>query len=178
MIPVFIAVFYVDFPYHYLVAAVVFALAAFTDFLDGYFARKLNLVTNLGKFLDSSADKVLVLAALCVMIDSHLLPFVWGGIAASIVIAREIMISCLRMIAAGKGVVMAADKLGKIKTFLQDVSIFLILLSFGFFPEASFPSAMNVVYAIGLALFALSVVMALVSGVNYVIVNRKVLTEN
>ncbi|MBO4572187.1 MAG: CDP-diacylglycerol--glycerol-3-phosphate 3-phosphatidyltransferase [Clostridia bacterium] len=172
LIPIFIAVFYIDFSYHYLVAAGVFAMAAFTDFLDGYFARKYNMVTDLGKFLDANADKVLVLAAVVLFVDAHLLPYIWGGVAVSIIIAREIMISCLRMIAATKGIVMAADKLGKIKTFLQDVSICVLLGAFGIFGN----DYSNVMYIIGIVIFGLSVVMTVVSGINYLVVNRKALS--
>jgi len=171
LIPVFIAVFYIQFQYHYLVAAAVFAVSAFTDFLDGYIARKYNLVTDLGKFLDSSADKVLVLSSLFLLIDAGVLPKIWGAICAAVIIAREIMISCLRMIAAAKGVVMAADKLGKVKTVLQDVSIVIMIVAFGLF-GAEYTGAL---YLVGEVLFALSVVMTVVSGVNYLIVNKHVL---
>ncbi|MBO7526018.1 MAG: CDP-diacylglycerol--glycerol-3-phosphate 3-phosphatidyltransferase [Clostridia bacterium] len=130
LIPVFAAVFYVGFTGHYIVAACVFALAAFTDFLDGYIARKYDLVTDLGKFLDSSADKVLVLAALVFILDANLFPVViLGGVMTALILAREIMISCLRMIAAAKRVVIAADKLGKIKTVLQDVALIILIVS-------------------------------------------------
>ena len=174
LIPVFIAVFYIDFTGHYFVAAGIFALAAFTDFLDGYIARKYNMVTNLGKFLDSSADKVLVLATLFMLVDARILPPVWGAVCGAIIITREIMISCLRMIAAAKGTVMAADKLGKIKTFLQDVSIVVLMVAFGIAgANYAYP-----LYIVGLVIFGLSVVMTLVSGIHYIIVNRAALKED
>ena len=167
LIPVFIAVFYIVFPFHYYVAAAVFAVAAFTDFLDGFLARKLNLVTNLGKFLDASADKVLVLSALVVIIDSAIFPKVLGGVLVSVILAREIMISCLRMVAAAKNVVMAADIFGKIKTVLQDLAIIVIIVAAGLDVAA--------VTITGVVLLSLSVVMTIVSGVRYFIVNRQVL---
>ena len=172
LIPVFVAVFYVEFPYHYQVAAFVFAAAAFTDFLDGYIARKYSLVTDLGKFLDSSADKVLVLGALVLMLQKGVLPDFWDGAFCVLILAREITISCLRMIAAAKGVVMAADKLGKIKTILQDVSIAVLIGVFGFASTAA-----TVIRIIGLTVFYASVIMTVVSGVNYFYVNRRVLTS-
>ena len=174
LIPVMVAVFYIEFPYHYLVAGIVFAVAACTDFLDGFIARKYNLVTDLGKFLDSSADKVLTIVALVLLVEVQAIPFIFGGVMVSIVIAREIMISCLRMIAAAKGVVMAADKLGKIKTVLQDVSITALFVSFEFFAR----DYANILFLIGFSVFTLSVIMTLVSGVNYVIVNRAVLKSD
>ena len=173
LIPVFIAVFYISFSYHYLVAAIVFALAAFTDFLDGYIARKYNLVTDLGKFLDSSADKVLVLTALVLLVDAHIVPFAWAGICCSLVLAREIIISCLRMVSAAKGYVMAADKLGKLKTLLQDFSIIILLASVEFFGN----DYTNVMYLIGAVMLGLSVVMALISAVHYFYSNKKALED-
>ncbi len=170
LIPVFMAVFYIQFPFHYFVAAAVFALAAFTDFLDGYIARKYNLITDLGKFLDSSADKVLVLVALVLLVDVSILPTVFGGICVSIVIAREILISCLRMVAAAKGTVMQADKLGKLKTLLQDFAIIFLIIAGSF---ASF----SVIFWIGAWLLGLSVIMALVSAIHYVYVNKHALDE-
>lgn len=99
---------------HWL-AAVIFAAAAFTDFLDGYIARKNNIVTTFGKFADPVADKILVLTAMIFLCADGLLPH-W---AVAIVAARELMVDGLRMVAAKKGVVIAAGWLGKIKTNLQ-----------------------------------------------------------
>ena len=169
LIPVFAVLFYVDFTGHYIVAACVFALAAFTDFLDGYIARKYDLVTDLGKFLDSSADKVLVLAALVFILDADLFPIgVLGGALTALILAREIMISCLRMIAAAKKVVIAADKLGKVKTVLQDVALVVLIMAGG--TDAAW------LKWVGAAILGASVVMAVVSGVHYVIKYRFILT--
>ena len=96
-------------------AAAIFALAAFTDFLDGYIARKNNIVTTFGKFADPVADKMLVLTAMIFLCADGLLPH-W---AVAIVAARELMVDGLRMVASQKGVVIAAGWLGKIKTNLQ-----------------------------------------------------------
>ena len=167
LIPVFIAIFYIDFAFHYYVAAAVFAIAALTDYLDGYFARKLDLVTDLGKFMDASADKVLVLAALVVIVDAGILPVVLGGVFTSIIIAREIMVSCLRMIAASKSVVLAADVFGKIKTVLQDIAIIVVIVAAGLAIEA--------VTITGIVILSASVVMTIVSGLRYFIVNRHVI---
>lgn len=188
LIPVIMITFYVQFPYHYIVSCALFAIAAFTDFLDGYIARKYNLVTDLGKFLDSSADKVLVLTILILLLDAGLLtggifPSFIGGLCVSLILAREILISCLRMVTAAKGVVMAADKLGKTKTILQDVSIIFFFLAgeFGedgtikelFKNSATVDGIHQIILVTALVLFALAVIMTVISGVHYVLVYGK-----
>lgn len=185
LIPVIVVTFYVRFPCHYIVSCALFGTAAFTDFLDGHIARKYNLVTDLGKFLDSSADKVLVLTTLILLLDAGLLtgglfPSFIGGLCVILILAREILISCLRMVTAAKGVVMAADKLGKLKTILQDVSIVFFLLAGEIGKDGTLYNAFNnVEFAAGLhdgilitalVLFGLAVIMTVVSGVHYVYV--------
>lgn len=185
LIPFIIVSFYINFPYHYIVSCVLFAVAAFTDFLDGHIARRYNLVTDLGKFLDSSADKVLVLTTLILLLDGGLLtgdliPSFIGGIFIIIILAREILISCLRMVTASKGLVMAADKLGKLKTILQDASIIIFLfageygLNGTFYKNAQVYDGVNAIhnifFYIGFVLFSLAVVMTLVSGIHYLVV--------
>lgn len=193
LIPVIMITFYVQFPYHYIVSCTLFAIAAFTDFLDGYIARKYNLVTDLGKFLDSSADKVLVLTILILLLDAGLLtggifPTFIGGLCVSLILAREILISCLRMVTAAKGVVMAADKLGKTKTILQDVSIIFFFLAGEFGEEgtikelfknsATVDTIHQIILVTALVLFALAVIMTVISGVHYVLVyGKKLETE-
>ena len=176
MIPVFVALFYISVvPCHFILSAVVFALAAFTDFLDGYIARKYNLVTDLGKFLDPIADKVLVLTAMILMltpIAGGLLPAISGGIGVTVILARELIVSSFRMVAASKKVVIAADKLGKIKTVSQDIALVLILFS-----KAFVGSAFDIVWAVGYFLFIFSVIMTLISGINYILKNKAVFTE-
>ena len=173
MIPVFVLFYYLTaVPYHFLISAIIFALAAFTDFLDGYIARKYNLVTDMGKFLDPIADKVLVLTALVLMLTNvggePVLPALFGGICVALVITRELIVSSLRIVAASKQVVIAADKLGKIKTVLQDISIFILIMAFDFTATAH-----TVLYVIGLVIFTLSMIMTVISGTSYVVKNRK-----
>ncbi len=181
LIPVFIAVFYWQFDFHYLVACVVFAVSAFTDFLDGHIARKYNMITDLGKFLDSSADKVLVLAALVIICDAGILPKIFCGIGVSIILAREILISCLRMVAASKGLVMAADKFGKIKTLCQDITIIMVIV-YAQFMESSGAQFMEngaakVLGLISIVLFTISVLLTITSGLHYFIRNKRTLAE-
>jgi len=174
MIPIFAALFYITaIPYNYLISAIVFALAACTDFLDGHIARKYNLVTDLGKFLDPIADKVLVSTALIVMLLPYgaekILPW-YAGIGVAVILARELIVSGLRMVAAGKGVVLAADKTGKIKTFCQDVAIIVLLV--GASLDAGLYSATNIT---GLIILGTSVILTVVSGALYLVKNRNVL---
>jgi CDP-diacylglycerol--glycerol-3-phosphate 3-phosphatidyltransferase len=125
LIPFFLLFMYIDIPFHYGIALVIFAAASITDALDGKIARKRNLVTNFGKFLDPLADKVLVIAALTVFVE--LSEVNMGAIPLIIIIAREFMVSGLRLLAANSGVVVAAGIWGKLKTAFTMVAIVAIL---------------------------------------------------
>ncbi|MBQ7913536.1 MAG: CDP-diacylglycerol--glycerol-3-phosphate 3-phosphatidyltransferase [Clostridia bacterium] len=192
MIPVFVLFFFLDVvPFHYGIAAIIFALAACTDFIDGYIARKYKLVTNLGKFLDPIADKVLVSTAMILMLVMKDGVFQTLGVAANgvyiatavcicVIMARELIISAFRQIAAVNGVVMAADKLGKFKTIFQDVAIFVIILAGGIGEitpvEYAVPWDMYALIG-GLGLFAIATILTVWSGISYVVKNRKVLKD-
>ncbi|MBQ9808523.1 MAG: CDP-diacylglycerol--glycerol-3-phosphate 3-phosphatidyltransferase [Ruminococcus sp.] len=126
LIPFFLLFMYLDIPFHYLIALVIFAAASITDALDGNIARKRNLVTNFGKFLDPLADKVLVIAALTVFVEIREVNM--GAIPLIIITAREFMVSGLRLLAANSGVVVAAGIWGKLKTAFTMVTIVGILL--------------------------------------------------
>ena len=184
MIPVFVLFFYLDVMngWNFLVAAVVFVLAASTDALDGHIARSRGLVTNLGKFLDPIADKVLVSTALILLLTRggvfEISFFAgWGlivaGICVAVILARELIVSGFRMIAAGRGILLAADKLGKLKTVFQDASIALILAGMAFIGY----EAGVVIAAVGIFCFYICTVLTVVSGVNYVVRNKQVLSE-
>ena len=122
LIPVFLLFVYVSaIPCHYLLALIVFAAASLTDMLDGKIARKHNLVTNFGKFLDPLADKVLVITALIVLVD--LPDFRMNAIPLIIIVAREFMVSGLRLLAAEDGVVIPAGIWGKLKTAFTMVTL-------------------------------------------------------
>ena len=186
MIPVFIAVFYCGLlnVWCYLASAVVFLAAALTDALDGHIARSRHLVTDLGKFLDPIADKVLVMAAFIIMLTIPtafvVYPFgqyglIVAGVLISFVIARELIVSGFRIIAAGKNVVLAADKLGKIKTVSQDISIALMLVAMSLL---QYGLAGEIVAYAGLVVFVFSSLMTVISGMNYLIKNRVVLKDN
>ncbi len=123
LIPVFLIVLYVDFPYHMLAALAVFILASVTDFVDGYIARHRNLVTDFGKFMDPLADKMLVMAALMWFVEVGRIP-AW---ALLIVVVREFAVTGLRLIAVEHGRVIAAGWSGKVKTASTMVCICLML---------------------------------------------------
>ena len=194
MIPVFVLFFYLDVMngWNYLVAAVIFVLAAATDALDGHIARSRGLVTNLGKFLDPIADKVLVSTAFIVLLtrsEVFSVPFalfsgaamegalyampVAAGICVALILARELSVSGFRMVAAERSLVIAADKLGKVKTTCQDASIALLLAGTGFLSSA----AGRVIALIGIILFFVCTALTVISGVNYIVKNRQVFTE-
>ena len=144
-----------------IAACVVFCLASFTDFLDGQIARKRNLVTDFGKFVDPLADKLLVCSALICMIELRELP-AWYVI---IIIAREFIISGFRLVASDKGIVIAASWWGKFKTVSQMFTIILLILNIPAF------EVFTDIFA-GIAL-----VLTIVSLLDYIIKNARVITE-
>ena len=148
-------------------AAVIFILASLTDMIDGNIARKHNIVTELGKFLDPVADKLLVTSALIAFIKTDNLS-VW---AVFIIIAREFIVTGFRIIAAGRGVVIAADKWGKVKTVVQIIAIVAILIR-------NFPISLITDFPLGMVLMYIAVVLTVISGVNYLAKNAKVLRDN
>lgn len=124
LIPVFLVILYLDFPCSTVIALAVFIIACLTDALDGYVARKMNQVTNLGKFLDPLADKILVAAALAWFVENGQVT----GWVLSTVLFREFAVSGLRLIAAEQGKVIAAGWSGKIKTASTMVCICALFL--------------------------------------------------
>ncbi len=176
MIPIFVAVYFLDvIPYNFVISATIFALAAFTDFLDGHIARKHNLVTNLGKFLDPIADKVLVSTALIIMLvpvsTTILLPW-YASMAVAVILARELIVSGFRIVAASKNLVLAADKSGKIKTFIQDIAILVLLIG-----GQINPALYSITNIIGLSLLGLATLLTIYSGIEYLIKNSQVLKD-
>ena len=144
-------------PRYYLIAGVVFAVASFTDFLDGHLARKWNMVTDFGKFADPLADKMLVTAALLWFVEIGQMP-AW---ALLIVLVREFAVSGLRMIASDKGRVIAAGWSGKVKTASTMVCIVLMFLPI--------PGWLNTVCV------AVIAITTLYSGVEYFVLNRDII---
>lgn len=169
LIPFFLLFMYLDVPFHYAIALVIFGAASITDALDGKIARSRNLVTNFGKFLDPLADKVLVIAALAVFVE---LPEIRVGAVPFIIItAREFMVSGLRLLAANSGIVVAAGIWGKLKTAFTMIAIVAILLWLSLcfdlgidFPEAFRNAVDNVLIPV---LLWISVVLTVISGAIY-----------
>lgn len=128
LIPVFVLLFYMPFEWSYIAAAVVFAAAGLTDWLDGYLARRLNQSTPFGAFLDPVADKLMVVFALVLLTESY--QTIWFSLPAMVIIGREIVISALRewMANIGSRASVAVSYVGKVKTMFQMVAITGFLL--------------------------------------------------
>lgn len=144
-----------------IVAAVIFIVASLTDLLDGKIARKYNLVTNFGKFMDPLADKLLVCSALICFIELHQIP-AWMVI---IIISREFIISGFRLVASDNGIVIAASYWGKFKTTFQMAAVILLIVRI-----EALALAADICVWIALALTVISLV-------DYIVKNHKVLTE-
>lgn len=197
MVPLFVAAYFLPYYWGAFVAVGLFVIAAFTDFLDGYIARKYNMVTDLGKLLDPIADKILVCAALFCVVATN--PLIYGDISYGasqwsatfgiiflavggvIILARELLISAVRQIAASKGVVVQANVYGKVKTIFQDISL-PVLISMNATTmisplELATDNYKNLYLAgwwIGVILFGVAVVLTVVSCIIYLVQNKKV----
>lgn len=160
LVPFFIIAFYYEMYLNknsLIIATLIFVLASITDFFDGYLARKYNLVTDFGKFMDPLADKILVAAAMICLVESMRMS-AWMAV---LIISREYAISILRAIAASSGKVIAASNGGKIKTVTQILAIIMLLLNL---PYAQ--------YIMMIAVFA-----TFYSGVEYIYINRHLLSQ-
>ena len=159
-----------------LVAAGVFILASLTDAADGNIARKYNLITDLGKFLDSLADKILVISIMLAFIELGRLS-AW---AVMVIILREFAVSGLRMIAASRGNVIAAKMIGKIKTVTQMIALIYLmfeplLMKIFYKGFTGYPIPLCAVTIIGDILFGICVIMTVVSGVDYLLKGKQYL---
>lgn len=155
IVPVLVVLMAVDTRWACLLGGVLFALAGVTDLIDGYLARKGNLVTSLGKFLDPLADKLLVSSTLIMLVQLGRV----AGWVAVVIICRELMVTGLRAVAADEGVVIAADQYGKMKTVLQLVALEPLILHHSWL---GIP-----MHNIGIWLLYLSLVLTIFSGCNY-----------
>jgi CDP-diacylglycerol--glycerol-3-phosphate 3-phosphatidyltransferase len=164
LVPIFIAFLLIDIEHGDIIATIVFIIAAFSDFLDGYIARRYNQITDLGKFIDPLADKLLVSAALICLVEM-------GRISAWIVIliiGREFMVTGVRGIAATNNVVIAASKWGKLKTVTQMITIVFLLLENYPFSLVGFPfTSITIV---------LTIITTVFSGVDYLWKARNVIS--
>jgi CDP-diacylglycerol--glycerol-3-phosphate 3-phosphatidyltransferase len=164
MIPFFVLFTLVDLVpgYSKYIAVAIFIVASLTDLLDGKIARKYNLVTNFGKFMDPLADKLLVCAALICLVSTGMLS-AWIVI---VIISREFIISGFRLVASDNGVVIAASYWGKFKTTFQMLMIIVLLLNFG-----------GIFDLIGQILTWIALILTIVSLVDYLVKNKHVILE-
>ena len=184
LVPIFLILLMWDFPFHYLAANLVFVAASLTDLLDGKIARKHGLITDLGKFLDPLADKMLTTAAFLGFMACSIGDRFGGAMTDMlmwvnfIVLTREFMVTSVRIMAAGGGKVVAANIYGKLKTVLQMTAIitamafewFIELFSFFFTLPTIIVDLMVIIYT---ALIWASTVMAVISGIIYVWQNKE-----
>lgn len=171
LIPLFLLFLYLDFiPHNYLLALLVFMVASLTDMLDGKIARKYNLITDFGKFMDPLADKLLVISAMVAFVGLNLA----SSVVVIIILAREFLVTSLRLVAASNGIVIAADKWGKYKTVSQMIWVLYIMLSEWAITTFSITNTLNLVNYIGYALEGIVVFLTVYSGYNYLSKNRNV----
>ena len=164
MIPFFVFALLGDFPLHEPLALLLFVVAAASDAVDGHIARSRNLITDFGKFMDPLADKLLVCSAFICLIELQMMPS-WIVI---IVIAREFAITGLRTLAASDGIVIAASKWGKLKTISQMVAIVTLLLYNC--PISQIP----ILGVLGTIMIYIAMILTLISGVDYLLLNKGV----
>lgn len=163
LVPFFLLFILTDFiPYSRLIALCVFTVASITDKLDGTIARKYNMVTSFGKFMDPVADKLLVCSALICLGCSAEIP----AIVVVIIIAREFVISGIRLVAAEKGVAIVASKWGKIKTIVQMTMIILILID------------SSSLYVLSRIVMYFAVLLTVISLMDYIVKNKSILKFN
>lgn len=179
MVPFFVTALLLQIPHHYLIAGLLFGAASYTDHLDGMLARKNGQITDFGKFADPLADKILVMSAFICFVQLGLT----GAVVVLIILARELMVTSMRLAAAGSGKVVAANIWGKAKTVSQIVSILVVivlqyvqeLISMHVLPGNLFGTVDRVFLfnIIGNASIWIAAVFTLISGVIYMWENRE-----
>ena len=171
LVPVFVLFFYIPIPAHYLIALLVFVAASITDAVDGHLARKNGQVTDFGKFLDPLADKVLVVTALSCLLQQQKLSI----IVFLLIVAREFMVSALRLVVAGKGTVVPAGFAGKLKTaftmiaLIADLVYWSFRLDFSAFGLAIPAGAFSVIEIVLAVLFWIAAGLTVWSGGEYLV---------
>ena len=177
LVPVFLFFYLATFlpSYTKIIALAIFIVAELTDFLDGYIARKYNMVTDFGKFLDPIADKVLSVAGVLVLVVDKIIPAPYGVIFAFVMIFRDFIISGLRLLGTNNGVVIMADKWGKIKTIFLFITLILgVLLSYLITLSIS-ATVLNVLSLIFYVLLGITALLIVLSCVNYLFNNRQLI---
>ncbi len=165
MIPLFMVfLLFANIPYHTAIALAVFILASVTDLIDGKIARKYNLITNFGKLMDPLADKLLVTAALICFVQMGLAD-VW---AVVIIIAREFLVTSIRLVAAGSGKVIAANMWGKVKTNSQIIAVVAVMLF----------NILKLSVTIGNVFVWIAAIFTVISGIQYAWSYREFISVN
>lgn len=182
LVPFMVAVMLIPFPFHYLVAGLIFGAASLTDYFDGKIARERNLITNFGKFADPIADKILVVSALVCFLANGLC----DPIIILIVLFREFVVTSIRLSAASSGTVVAANMWGKVKTVTQMIAIIAVFVFqvalevyavFPYAPQLAIQMMENIFYVVGEIMMWISVVFTVISGVKYVLDNKDAISE-
>ena len=181
LVPAVIAAILIDFPFHFLVAGILFGVAAITDALDGKIARRDNLITDFGKFADPLADKILVISVMVCFVKLNLC----GAIPLIIIIFREFAVTSIRLVAAAKGKVIAANMWGKVKTVTQIIAIVSVFLMQFIFEilERTMTDAVALLHIydvfniIGQVMFWIVAVITVISGVIYLKDNKDVISD-
>lgn len=165
LLPVMVAVFYTPFPGHNITAAIVFMLAAFTDWLDGYLARRMNLTSAFGAFLDPVADKLMVAVTLFLLVESHRggWPGILMALTAAVIVGREISVSALRewMAQVGMRATVKVAFIGKLKTVMQMIALVVLIVQHEKAAEALR------LYHIGEGLLVIAGILTIWSGLYY-----------
>lgn len=158
------------------VAFVLFVLGAITDWADGYYARKLGIVSNFGKLMDALTDKVFMVGFFITMVVLGELPGLWSLFLLLLILSREFLITGLRLVAASTGIILAAEKSGKNKTVFQMVSAILLLLAIAIrqdfpnlFPKVAGYALDGILHWLGVVFFVLAAVLTVSSGTKYMI---------
>jgi CDP-diacylglycerol--glycerol-3-phosphate 3-phosphatidyltransferase len=167
IIPILIVLYYINpdklsMNTYNIVIVSLFIIAAFTDYLDGNIARKRGLVTTFGKFSDPLADKLLVMAALLILMDAQIISM-W---IVFVILAREFIVTGIRLVAISEGDVIAASKLGKIKTASTMVALTFLL---------TYPGDGTAIFYIGYTLLYIGVALTIISGIEYFYKNRLII---
>ena len=160
--------------HHYLIALIIFGAASYTDHLDGKIARKYNMITDFGKFADPLADKIMILAALACFVQLGLT----NAVVLTVIVAREFMVTAMRLVASSKGKVVAANNWGKAKTISQIAAVLLVMI-FQYILELGAMGLVNINTASLIPVFGLigeialwiSALLTVISGVVYIVQN-------
>lgn len=161
--------------YYYIPMTILFVIAVMTDFVDGKMARKTGQVTSLGKFLDPIADKMLTVAGIMIVIeiDAFSIPY-YALVTVTLILSREFIIGVFRQIAASKGIVIGADKLGKYKTASTFFGLTWLMLTPCY---SSSLMLAKVFWIMGITFFSLATLLTVISGIHYMVKNKEVLLD-